>query len=532
VINWTSLGVLSSKEKTTDPYIGPRPFRREIEDELRFFGRDYETDEIVSLIFAHKLVLVYAESGTGKTSIFNARIIPTLEDSGFEVLPLARIGSSTKTELNYIDTKSLPDVNPNFYIFNTLQSLKPEISQKLLINKSLSVFLNDYFPAVHGKKSARDTKPQVTKPQVLIFDQLEEIFNFYPDKWVKQQEEFFTECNEALEKNSLLRIVFVMREDYIAQLDPFLNILPERLRPRYRLERLGKDAALQAIKGPLKNIRKEYVTTSEEIEKEIQKLVKDLLKARIETIDGEVCEVEGEFVEPIQLQVVCQRWWRERKSQGYNKSNSTDLIIKLSQPQKSDVDLALSDFYDDVVTQAAIQTNVYEGDIRNWVEEKLITSAGTRGTVHIGQSTDIPHKKKNKDVSIKTVEELERRYLIRRERRSGAFWFELTHDRLIKPIKDSNKRWRDKWEKNIHRMRKIMSPLLILSALMSALVPILTSTIFNTHSGINAFYLTAIINIIILAVYSKYLPGMLKKQRYRRYIRNRLVELARTHTQT
>ncbi len=33
-----------------EPYIGPRPFKRDKYDQSRFFGRDVETNEIVSLI--------------------------------------------------------------------------------------------------------------------------------------------------------------------------------------------------------------------------------------------------------------------------------------------------------------------------------------------------------------------------------------------------------------------------------------------------------------------------------------------------
>src|ERR671912_175640 len=75
-----------------EPYIGPRPFGTDIKDRLRFFGRDVETDEILALITSHRVILVYAQSGAGKTSIFNAQIIPSLqEDYGFEVLPMARV---------------------------------------------------------------------------------------------------------------------------------------------------------------------------------------------------------------------------------------------------------------------------------------------------------------------------------------------------------------------------------------------------------------------------------------------------------
>ena len=65
-----------------------------------------ETNEILSLIFAHQLVLIYAQSGAGKTSILNAQVTPALEKYGYNVLPTARvgIGSDTKVGLKKFDS--------------------------------------------------------------------------------------------------------------------------------------------------------------------------------------------------------------------------------------------------------------------------------------------------------------------------------------------------------------------------------------------------------------------------------------------
>ena len=68
----------------SNPYIGPRSFRKDPSDQSKFFGRDTEKDEIISRIMSHRLTLVYAQSGAGKTSIFNAGIISALN---IDVLP-------------------------------------------------------------------------------------------------------------------------------------------------------------------------------------------------------------------------------------------------------------------------------------------------------------------------------------------------------------------------------------------------------------------------------------------------------------
>ena len=95
----TTADIQTTTNQTLEPYVGPRPFRRDIQDRLRFFGRDTETDEIVSLITSHRLVLIYAQSGAGKTSVFNAQVTPALESYGFKVLPSARVQVTTTTDL-------------------------------------------------------------------------------------------------------------------------------------------------------------------------------------------------------------------------------------------------------------------------------------------------------------------------------------------------------------------------------------------------------------------------------------------------
>ena len=91
---------IGNKKNKLEPYIGPRPFALEKDDQEKFFGRDNETDEIISLIYSHKLVLIYAQSGAGKTSIFNGQIIPLLQKQDFEVFPITRVGM---TSINDID---------------------------------------------------------------------------------------------------------------------------------------------------------------------------------------------------------------------------------------------------------------------------------------------------------------------------------------------------------------------------------------------------------------------------------------------
>jgi Novel STAND NTPase 1 len=85
-----------------NPYVGPRPF--EPGDAGRFFGRRREVRELLSLVIAHRVVLLYAASGAGKSSLLNAGLIPSLLAKGFQVLPPARLGAApTEPRLRFDD---------------------------------------------------------------------------------------------------------------------------------------------------------------------------------------------------------------------------------------------------------------------------------------------------------------------------------------------------------------------------------------------------------------------------------------------
>ena len=400
-------------EKIT-PYVGPRPFQRT--DLELFFGRDEETEDIVSLIFGNPVVLVYAESGAGKTSLFNTQITYTLNEYNCQVLPLVRVGGKLPTN---IDRKEVE----NFYIFNVLESLSPDDHPMDLLRVSLTDFLK--------RRPFTTTNSERSSLRILIIDQFEELFNFYPENWQKQRDDFFVQLRYAVNADRLLRIVLVIREDYLAQLDPFADYLPESLRARFRLVRLDREAALLAITGPLEKTKRSYAKGVAE------DLVEELLQTQVEGDSGSTTRVRGDYVEPVQLQVVCERLWDKLPSD----------VSQITKEYVGDVDNALSDFYEKAIHLAITETNVQENILRDWCETKLITSSGTRNIIHKETKTtgDMP----NTVVCI-----LERERLIRVEQRSGARWYELTHDRLITPIKSSNKAWRLKQEELRYEQEK------------------------------------------------------------------------------
>lgn len=398
---------MSSETSSDNPYPGPRPFQ--IKEKEKFFGRDEEKEDLATLISAHRLVFLYAESGMGKTSLLNASLIPTLDQQGFDVLPVVRVGDPLPPELNLS-----PDEIRNIFVLNTLLSWRGEaLDAHSLLQRSISEFL--------------ERRESSAKPRVIIFDQFEELFTSYPERW-RERADFFIQLaktmEEALIKNQGLRVLFVLREDYLAILDSYVELLPEGPGIGYRLERMRREAAHLAIERPLEKTRRRFADGV------ALNLVDRLLQVPIDSPYVSQKDVLGEFVEPVHLQIVCHTLWEKLPD---NAHEITIKHLKLL----GDINKPLADFYDEAIKKVAEQTKVKEEKIRNWFEQHLITPAKTRGTVFAGTT-------ETGGLTNDAVQLLDKMYLIKSEWRANARWYELTHDRFIEPILQSNQKWREK----------------------------------------------------------------------------------------
>jgi WD40 repeat protein len=409
-----------------NPYVGPRPFERG--EKARFFGRDNEANALLSLIVAHQSVVLFAESGAGKTSLLNAQVVPMLEAEGFEVMPFTRVQGPPVEGVRSEDIA-------NIYIFHTLLGWSDQDCQPLAVAKqSLSDFLADY---PHPEDDFG-----YPCPRVLIFDQFEELFTTFPERW-PDREGFFNQISRALQDEPLLHVVFSMREDFVAELEAYADLVPRRFGARFHLERMRPGQALDAVQGPLAGTGRQFAPEAAE------QLVTDLRKVRVQSFDGQTIPVTGEFVEPVQLQVVCQNLWQDLPA-------DVTTIDRQHLQQFGNVSQALATFYERAIGQAMGEQGVQEEDLRDWFEQKLITPAGTRGTVYRGaqETGGIPNE---------AIDALEDMHIIRGEYRAGARWFELTHDRLIEPIQESNQAWdesrRERW---LNRLRRAVIALVVL----------------------------------------------------------------------
>lgn len=414
------------------PYPGPRPFEQH--ESRLFFGRSAVLRDLRSLIIAHRLILLYAQSGAGKTSLLNAGLVPLLrEHGGVHVLPIARVRTDLPVEIGHHDG------NP--YVFSSLITWSDaDTDPQSLGDDTLASFLRRRWPPL----DAADP----TGRRLIIFDQLEELFTFHP-KRPQDREEFLRQVAECLEEDPTLRALLVIREDYLATLDSHRDVLP--LRTRYRLERLRPSAARLAIEGPLRHTNRSYA------EGVALKLVQILIDAPGGSLDQEDLEESGLYVEPVQLQIVCRDLWQ---------SLPKDVaVITLDQLDAStNVKNSLRRFYESVLRRAVSAAKVPEEVLRRWFQDQLITPENTRATVFRGKEATggLPNE---------AIDSLERDHVIRAEQRAGGRWYELTHDQFIEPLKESNTAWlhEHRARRQRRRLAAYSSAVLLVLVLLSVL---------------------------------------------------------------
>ena len=151
--------------------------------------------------------------------------------------------------------------------------------------------------------------------KVLVFDQFEEILTLDPTD-LDAKREFFRQLGTAL-TNLPLWVLFSMREEFVAALEPYTHLIPTHLTTTFRLPLLNGGSALLAIEKPARSAGVEFENGAANL------LVKDLCRTRVLRAGERVVrEVDGPYVEPVQLQIVCQRLW-ERLAPAKGRSPRT-----------------------------------------------------------------------------------------------------------------------------------------------------------------------------------------------------------------
>jgi len=419
------------------PYVGPRPF----ETGETLYGRDWEVEELRDRLIAKRIVLLHSPSGAGKTSLIQAGLIPALQEEQIQILPIVRVNAEPPSEL--VEAGCLL----NRYVLSTLSYLEKDRARDDRQKSAdlAEMQLAEYLDQRRAEAAGKDSQQESTV-KVLVFDQFEEILTVDPTD-VEAKKEFFAQLGVALRDPSLYAL-FAMRGDYVASLDLYLRPVPYLLSTRFRIERLSVEAARLAIQEPAGAWDVDFTDGA------ANKLIDDLRQVRVQRLDGRMQKPLGPYVEPVQLQVVCQLLWQSPRS---NPAKIAEADVK----SFGSVDNALGAYYAGEVARVAGETEIPERTIRDWFDSQLITEQGFRG--QIMQGVDQSGGLKND-----AIRRLIDAYLVREEKRRGVTWFELAHDRLIEPVRQDNVDWRKKnlqeWQRQALRWSRQGQPATLLLA--------------------------------------------------------------------
>ncbi|MBP7866066.1 MAG: hypothetical protein KA419_08965 [Acidobacteria bacterium] len=195
--------------KFLDPY-GP-------EDADLFFGRDPEIREVYARYYGSRLLLVYGESGAGKTSLLQCGLR----------------GRVPPEEALFVPFRSGED---------PLESLRREVLRR--------VAFPDGAPE-DDLELLREAAFRKRKTLALVFDQMEECFLFAP----KAARERFAKALAAwMAAGVNVRVVLSIREEYLARLGEWEPLLPELYRNRLWVRRVDFGDVKELVEGPCRAV--------------------------------------------------------------------------------------------------------------------------------------------------------------------------------------------------------------------------------------------------------------------------------------
>ena len=408
-------------------YPGSRPFYDNEIDRRLFFGRNKEIQLLLHKTLTSRLVVLYSKSGLGKTSLINAGLNQALRDRGF--IPF---------KIRFND----PEIEPLKAVYTGIKDI---VEQKRLdYEAGEEDSLWQFF------KTAAFWGPGNTllKP-VLILDQFEEFFALHPPETRKTfiwhladlvNNTVPLEVSAAIPKGEPLpysdkppnvKIIISIREDCLGQLEEMYENIPAILHHRVRLMPLSRKQAKQAIVQPSQVQDEAIGAASFKFSTEAVDMMLDFLCKRKER-DSEKMTDE---VEAFQLQLLCCHM-EDKVHQKQEKGEGEVMVEKDDLAGETGMQRVLQWFYDDQVKQ--LGTVLKKRRTRRLCEKGLISVENRRLSL---EEREIKRKYR---IPENLLAELVNRRLLRSEPRVGSIYYELSHDTLVAPIRESQRKHQSK----------------------------------------------------------------------------------------
>lgn len=253
----------AGREKVRNPYRGLDSFDKK--EAALFFGRERDTQHLVTIASAQRFSILAGVSGSGKTSLLQAGL-------------LARHDLKSRYPGVYIRCGDNPISALIESCVNEWQLRREEYGDNLADVKKLFQYMYDLY----------DEEP------LIIFDQAEELFVQVGESIRQQIYKLILDCITSAP--IIARIVFSLRADYLPRLLEATKLAPTILRNTYFLNELDHEGAVSAIIEPARACGIEFSADLAE------RIVTELSQNGI--------------VSPPQIQIVCCRLYESKDDRG------------------------------------------------------------------------------------------------------------------------------------------------------------------------------------------------------------------------
>jgi len=372
----------------SEPYKGLRPY--EEADRDNFFGREADKFILIDKILANKLTLLFAASGVGKSSLLQAAVLP---------------------ELKHPERKNLEAFYYKDWVATPSQDLKNGLIAYFYQQHHLGSLNNQWSLKELLQQGAVFTR----EPLVIVLDQFEEFFNYHRHR--EEASRFLQQLAAAInDRRTATAFVIAMREDFAVEMleavKPYLPTL--LLQNFYRLTKLTREQAQQAILAPVKRLGFEY--EAELVEMLLQDLGQREPVERPEDFGRE----ERWSIESPDLQIVCSQLWeldRHRK-----------VITRATYESQGRATGLLNNYFHERIAKFSSS----EKNLASKSFDYLVNRYGTKEARALGDLAKLLRVAEAK--LSKTLDKLEQDRVLRKQARQQVLWYELYHDTFSKII--------------------------------------------------------------------------------------------------
>jgi energy-coupling factor transporter ATP-binding protein EcfA2 len=228
------------------PYPGLRPF--EADEWSIFFGRERMVDEVIDRLAAHRLVLIHGSSGSGKSSLVRAGVLPKLARQHL-------IAGAP-----WLTCSMRPSGGPLWNMAKELARLEgngddDRIGQIVGQFNRRGATLSSVAGSLQGFEGRR---------LCILVDQFEKLFRFEKETSREEAELFVdllarsdveaaeghSETTEPNQPGSAVHVLVTMRSEFLGECARFYGFAEAINRTQYLVPRMDRDGLLRAIRRP------------------------------------------------------------------------------------------------------------------------------------------------------------------------------------------------------------------------------------------------------------------------------------------